>query len=293
VLANSSPETGGYFVDAFTQRMRDLGYVEGKDIVYDVRWAQGKGERLAELARELVALHPDVILTTITAGTLAARQATVSIPIVARGLSDPVGNGLARSLARPGRNVTGLADLNDDISPKRLELLRAAVPNLTRLVILQHPAEPASLLVKTVQEAGGTVGVDVVTMKVSTPAEIDVAFASMARGQVGGVIVAGVFLSVVQSRQVVDLALRHRMPTMFGVRRSVEIGGLMSYAVNILDTFRRAATYVDKILKGANPGDLPIEQATTLELVINLKTAKAIGVTIPQSLLLRADEVIQ
>jgi putative ABC transport system substrate-binding protein len=204
-----------------------------------------------------------------------------------------VASGLATSLARPGGNVTGLADLGYDAGPKRLELLLAVVPKGNRVVVLWLTADPQPALLKSMQAAAQTVGVDVRAIEVSSPPEIEAAFARTAREHVAGVITAGTVLAFAHRRQVADLAIRHRMPTMFGNRSGPEAGGLMSYGTDIADVFRRAATYVDKILKGAKPGDLPIEQPTRFELVINLKTAKALGIMIPQTVLLRADEVIE
>jgi putative tryptophan/tyrosine transport system substrate-binding protein len=293
-LAVSSPEAGGYLVDVFKRRMLELGYVEGKDVVYDLRWARGQAERFPELAQELVALHPNVIFASAgPAAVLAVQRVTRSIPIVGISLSDPVASGLANSLARPGGNVTGLSEQGYDISAKRLELLLAVVPKLNRVVVLRHPADPQALLPKILRNAAQSVGVDVVVMEVSSPDEIEAAFAHMTREHVGGVFPTGTTVNFAQRQLVADLAIRHRIPTMFANRAGPESGGLMSYGADITDVFRRAATYVDKILKGAKPGDLPIEQPTTFEFVINLKTAKGLGITIPLSLLLRADEVIQ
>lgn len=294
VLFGASPETSGFLLDAFLQRMRELGNIEGRDVVYEVRFAHGKIERMPELAKELVALHPDIIFTTITTGALAAQQATRSIPIVAVTVSDPVANGLAKSLARPELNFTGLTGLNFDLSPKRLEFLRTVLPKLSRIAVLKHPAEVANLLlVKQVQTAARTVGVEVVLYEAATLAEIDSALGRMTREDVGAVLFAGVSFSILYRRQVADLALKYRIPTVFDSREPVEAGGLMSYGIDLEDVFHRGAAYVDKILKGARPGDLPIEQATKIDLVINLNTAKALGLTIPQSLLLRADKVIE
>jgi putative ABC transport system substrate-binding protein len=294
MLASGNPETTGYLFDAFKQRMRDLGYVEGKDVVYETRWALGKLERLPELARELVALQPDLIFTGTGAVALTARQATTQIPIVFAYADDPVASGLAKSLARPGGNVTGLSSLASDTSPKLLELLLAAVPKLSRLAVLSQSTDPTTAAaLKNLQTAAQSVNVSVITFEASTPAEIESAFVRMAREHADAVFVSNSILFLIQRRQIADLALSHRIASIAGIREFPESGCLMNYGQNIADNFRGAATYVDKILKGAKPGDLPVEQATRFELVINLKTAKALGLAIPASLRLRADEVIE
>jgi len=295
VLASGSLETtGGQFVDVFKRRLRDLGYVEGKDVVYEIRWAHGKLERLPALAQELVTLNPDVILSMTGTAALAARQATTKIPIVFARSDDPVGIGLVNSLARPGGNVTGLSSLAGDTSPKLLEFLLAAVPKLSRLAVLSQSSDPTTApALKNLQTAAQSVNVNVIAIEASAPAEIDTAFARMTREHADAVSVSASHLFFVQRSQIADLALKHRMPSIFALREHSESGGLMSYGQNLADSYQRAATYVDKILKGAKPGDLPIEQATRLELVINLKTAKALGLTIPSSLRARADEVIE
>jgi len=295
VLASGSLETtGGQFVDVFKRRLRDLGYVEGKDVVYEIRWAHGKLERLPALAQELVTLNPDVILSMTGTAALAARQATTKIPIVFARSDDPVGIGLVNSLARPGGNVTGLSSLAGDTSPKLLEFLLAAVPKLSRLAVLSQSSDPTTApALKNLQTAAQSVNVNVIAIEASAPAEIDTAFARMTREHADAVSVSASHLFFVQRSQIADLAVKHRMPSIFALREHSESGGLMSYGQNLADSYQRAATYVDKILKGAKPGDLPIEQATRLELVINLKTAKALGLTIPSSLRARADEVIE
>jgi len=294
VMFGASPETSGFLLDVFMQRMRELGHIDGGDVVYDVRFARGKIESMPELAHELVAHHPDVFFTTITSGALAAQQATRSIPIVGVTVSEPVGNGLAKTLAQPGFNFTGLTGLNFDLVPKRLEFVLTALPKVSRVAILRHPAEVANLLlVKQMQTAARAFGVDVVVYEATTPAEIGVAFGRMYGEQVGAIFPAGISFSILFRREVAELALRYRVPTAFDSREPVEAGGLMSYGIDLEDVFRRGAVYVDKILKGARPADLPIEQATKLEFAINLKTAKALGLVIPQSLLLRADKVIE
>ena len=292
-LVASSPETVGTIFEVFKQRLAELGYVEGKDVEFEYRWAHGKAERFPQLAQELVVLQPDVILVTGgTGAALAAQQATKSIPIVVVFQADPVASGLAKSLARPGGNVTGLVDFTNEAAPKRLELLLAVVPKLRRLVVLWPAADPQAGLLKSLQAAAQTVGVDVVAIEVSS-SDIGASFTRMTREQVGAVLPVTAALAYAQRRELAELALRHRVPMMFTFRSGVVAGGLMSYGADLADFFRRAATYVDKILKGAKPADLPFEQPTKFEFVINLKTAKALGLTVPQSLLLRADELIQ
>jgi len=294
VLAGGTPETVGHFVDAFMRRLRELGYVEGKNVVYETRWAHGKLERLPELARELVALRPDVIFTMTGTVALAARRATTQIPIVFAVADDPVASGLANSLARPGGNVTGLSSLGSDTSPKLLELLLAAVPKLSRLAVLLQSTDPTTAAaLKNLQAAAQSVNVSVITTEASTPAEIESAFARMTHEQADAVFVSNSLLMFTQRRQIADLALKNRIASIGVQREYPESGCLMNYGQNLADNFRGAATYVDKILKGAKPGDLPIEQPTEFEFVINAKTAKALGLTVPQSLLIQADEVIR
>jgi putative tryptophan/tyrosine transport system substrate-binding protein len=294
VLGTSSPETGGYLVDAFTRRLRELGYVEGKNVGFEIRWARGHLERLPELAQELVALNPDVIFTTTGNGALAVRQATTQTPIVFGSSEDPVAGGLAQSLARPGGNATGLSTIGSDTSPKLLEFLLAAVPGLSRLAVLSDPSDATTTAaLKNLQTAAQSLNVDVIAFDAADPAEIESGFARMTREHAGAVLVSSATRFFFQRRLIADLALRHRLPSVSAMREITESGGLMSYDRNQAVSSQRAADYVDKILKGAKPGDLPIEKATRLELVINLKTAKALGLTIPQSLLLRADKVIR
>ena len=285
----SSPNT-----NAFLKGMRELGYVEDKNLVVEWRFAEGKFERLPGLAAELVRLQVDVIVTVGSTGIGAAQKATSTIPIVMATAGDPVVGGFVKSLARPGGNITGLSSMNDDIGAKLLDLLVSVVPKLSRVAVLVSPTSRTFRAIAESVEAGAQqAGVKTLVVEASTPQEIENAFSMMARENVGAVIVGASTFFVMQQRQIAELALKYQMPSVFGNRVNVEAGGLMSYAQNIADSFRRSATYVDKILKGAKPGDLPVEQPVTLELVVNLKTAKALGLTIPQSLLLRADEVIQ
>jgi len=293
VLAIGSPETNGYYIELIKQRLRELGYVEGKNAVFEIRWALGKAERLPELAHELVALKPDVIVTTRDSSALVAQRATTTIPIVFASSGDPVASGLVKSLARPGGNVTGVASLAIDASPKLLELLLAVVPKLSRAAVLWNPDSVNPGWLKNLQAAAQNLSVNLLQMDVQVPAEIENAFARMTREHAEGVIVENHVSFLFERRQIAELATRHRMPSVCLIREYVEAGCLMCYGQTSVASFRLAAAYVDKILKGAKPGELPVEQPNVFELVVNLKTAKALGLTIPQSLLLRADEVIQ
>ncbi len=274
--------------------MRELGYVEGKNLVIEWRFAEGKYERLPALAAELVQLKVDVIVSHTTPGTQALQRATRTIPIVTTSISDPIASGFTTSLARPDKNVTGLSIMTVDLGPKQLELLKAMLPALSRVAVVMDPALSFhATVLKSVRAAAQAMGIQVVPVQAGSPQEIERAFEKMAREGVNAAIVPASSLYLQQRRQIAELEVRHRVPTMQVNRDMVEIGCLMAYGTNIADSYRRAASYVDKIFKGAKPGDLPIEQPTQFELVINLKTAKALGITIPQSILLRADRVIQ
>ena len=276
----------------FPQGLRELGYVEGKNIAIDWRFADGKYERLPGLAAELVQLRVDVIVAVGSAEVIAAQKATTSIPIVIGGVGDPVALGLVASLSRPGGNVTGLSNLAVDVSSKNLEFLLAIVPKLPRVAVLRNPTNPAnSLAVKQIQAAARTTGVSVSVFEATSASEIDTAFRAIARAHVGALILALDPYFLTQARQIAELATKNRLPAIFPYRQYVEVGGLMSYGLDV--GFRRAASYVDRIIKGAKPADLPIQQPTRFYLVINRKTVKALGLTIPQELLLRADEVIE
>ena len=285
----STPLLNSY-LDPFKQGMRELGYIEGETFVFEPRWTLGKVE---ELAKELAAFKPDVILTA-EGIVRAAQQAAPTVPIVLIYSGDPVASGFAKSLARPGGNVTGLATLNQDTSPKLLELLLAVVPKPRGVAVLANPSVPSyAAVLKNLQNAARQAKVELLPIEVRNATEIDSGFARLAREKVRAVVVLGDSLIYAQRRQIADLALKYEVASVYPAKEHVLAGGLMSYGVNLLDNFRRAAAFVDKILKGAKPGDLPIEQATTLELVINLKTAKSLGLTIPPSVLLRADQVIE
>jgi len=284
--------------EAFLQGLRDLGYVEGRNIVIEYRSADGKPERLPALAAELVALKVDVLFAGGgTLPALAAKQATSTLPIVFADAADPVTSDLVTNLARPGANVTGLFALAAELVGKRLELLKQAVPGSSRVGVLWQPGGLGERterdMLNAAEVAARALGVRLQFVAARGPADIDRAFAEMTREHVEALAVFPSSMLFADRRHVIDLAAKNRLPAMYLTRQYVEAGGLMSYAPNVPDLFRRAATYVDKILKGANPGDLPVEQATKFELVINLKTAKALGLTIPPSVLARADEVIQ
>ena len=270
-----------------------LGFVEGKNIIIEYRWAEGKYERLPGLAAELVQMKVDVIVAASTPAVQAAQQATTTIPIVMVRTGDPVGSGFVASLSRPGRNITGLSNINVDVSSKYLELLRVAVPKLSRVTVLVNPGNPNHPnFLKRIQATEKTNSVKISPAQASTESQGGLPFGG-GRGGGGGFFLWPDAFFLAQARRIAELAAQQRLPTMFWNREPVESGGLMSYGQNIAEHYYRAATYVDKILKGAKPGDLPVEQPTKIELVINLKTAKAIGLTIPQELLLRADKVIE
>ena len=288
----SALDTGRY--DAFVQGMHELGYIEGKNVVIETRFGDGKVERVPGLAAELVRLKVDVIVATGSQTYSVLRHATTTIPIVVTVTADPVIEGLATSLARPGGNFTGLADTAGEHGPKELELLMATVPKLSRVGVLLNPnnvAHPDQ--VKRLTSAAQGVGVQVVRAEASTVAEIEPGFAALARERADAVVLFGDSFFVQQFQQIAQAAFKHRVPSIAWIHDYAQAGGLMSYGADVVDNFRRAATYVDKILKGARPGELPFEQPARYTLAINLKTAKALGLTIPQSLLLRADEVIQ
>ncbi len=281
-------------VEALRAGLRDLGYVEGKNIVIEFRWAEGKYERLPGFAAELVQLKVDVIVVAATPAIKAAQRATTTIPIVMAQAADPVGAGFIASLARPGGNITGLSDINVDLSSKYLELLRVAVPKLSRVAVLVNPGHPHHPdFLKNIQTAAKTTGVNVLPVQASTTSQFEAAFGAMTRAHAGALIVLPDGLFRTHVGRITEFAAKNHLPTMFWSRELVEAGGLMSYGQNLAEHYRRVATYVDKILKGAKPADLPVEQPTKFELVINRKTAKAIGLTIPQELLFRADKVIE
>jgi putative ABC transport system substrate-binding protein len=283
--------------EAFLQGLRDLGYVEGRNVVIEIRSAEGKFERLPALAAELVALKVDVILATGTPASLAAEQATRTLPIVFVAAADPVTSGFVTSLARPGGNITGLFNLAPELVGKCLEQLTQAVPGVSRVAALWQPGGQGERMdkdmLKAADVAARTLGLRLQFVEARGPADFDRAFSEMTRARAGALTVLPSPMFLSERRRLADLAAKNRLPAVYPSRESVDAGGLMSYGPDLADLFRRAATYVDKILKGAKPGDLPVEQPTKFELVINLKTAKALGLIIPPSLLQRADEVIQ
>jgi putative tryptophan/tyrosine transport system substrate-binding protein len=292
-LGASTRSAENQWIAAFVQRLRELGWIDGRTVAIEYRWAQGRSEDFAEIAAEFVRLKVDVVVTWGTASTIAAKQATSVIPVVTAAMGDPLGTGIVASLARPGGNVTGLSAVVTDLAGKRLEFLREVVRGLRRLTILFNVDAPASLLdMRAAQAAADTVGLQVATSAIRQSKDIAPTFDAL-KGPADALYVCTdpvVFTNLVRIN---ILAAAARVPTMHGRREYVEAGGLMSYGVNFPDLFRRAGDYVDKILRGAKPADLPVEQPTKFEFVINLTTAKALGLTIPESFLMRADEVIE
>jgi putative ABC transport system substrate-binding protein len=288
----SAIETGRYKL--FVQGMRELGYTEGKDFVIEARYADGVRERLPGLAAELVQAKLEVIVATGTPVYQALQKATKTIPVIITTSPDPIRDGFAASLARPGGNFTGLSSSNADAIAKHVELMKTAVPKLSRIAVLMNPKNAGSFpQLKSLQAAAQKTGLQVLPVEASTPDDIERGFVTMVKERAGAVIFPGDSFFLQQVKQIAELAVKHRLPSIYVTREYPEADGLMSYGQNITENFRRAATYVDKILKGAKPGDLPIEQPTIFELIVNLKTAKAIGLTIPQELMLRADRVIE
>jgi ABC-type uncharacterized transport system substrate-binding protein len=279
----------------FQQGLRDLGWVEGQNYEINRRFAEGQYDALPRLADELVRLGVDTIVASPTPAALAAKSATATIPIVGIGFDNPIENGLVASLARPGGNVTGLSyGAGPEIFGKDIELLRAMVPELRRVAVLSNSAGPNhALMISNVTSAARALGVELLLLDVSSPGELEGAFMTMANERVGALFVFGDPMFGVHRARLAELAVQYRLPSMHTNRPHVEAGGLMCYGPSFSDLWRRAAAYVDKILKGARPADLPVEQPTKFELIINLRTAKAIGIEIPQSMLLRADEVIE
>ena len=282
------------FLEVFFQELRRLGYVEGQNIAFEFRSAEGGVDRLPDLAAELVRLNVNVIFASATGAALAAKNATSKIPIVFTAVSYPVGSGLVASLARPGGNITGLTNLTTDLSAKRLELLKEAFPDVSPVAVLSNPKDPISgPILQEVETAARALAVKLQLFEVRDPKEFDSALSGMTRARAGSLLVLTSQMFLRQRARIVDIAAKHRLPTMFWTAEFVAAGGLMSYGTNNTDLYRRAATYVDKILKGAKPADLPVEQPMKFELVINLKAAKQIGLTIPPNVLARADRVIR
>ena len=294
-LGNSSPSLEPDLVDAFRQGLREYGYTEGQNISIEYRWAEGRYERFPALVADLVGLKVDVIVTAGTPGALAAKKATKTIPIVMTVSGDAVGTGLVDSLARPGGNVTGSTTIVQELEGKRLELLKEVIPRLSRVAVLTNPANPLNQIVlKQTQLAASALHLKLgPIVGVKRVAELDGAFATISRDRPDALVLLADRFLLAERVRIVELAEQRRLPTMYPYREMVKAGGLMSYSPSYPDLFRRAATFVDKILKGAKPADLPVEQPTKFELVINLKTAKALGLTIPQTLMLRADQIIE
>jgi ABC-type uncharacterized transport system substrate-binding protein len=293
-LGTSSASLEPELVKAFREGLRDLGYVEGQNILIEYRWAEGNYQRFPDLVADLVNLKVDLILTAGTPGALAAKRATQTIPIVMAVTGDAVGTGLISSLARPGGNLTGLTTMVPDLEGKRLEILREVVPKLTTLVVLLNTANPLTAIQwKQTQISAKTLGIQLQPVELRRPEEFRDAFAKVARQRPDGITMVADRFLLAHRMQIVDFVAKTRLPAIYPYRDFVVAGGLMSYSPSYEDLFRRSATYVDKILKGAKPSDLPIEQPTKFELLVNMKTAKTLGVPIPPSLLLRADQVVE
>ena len=281
-------------IEAFRHGLRDLGYVEGRNITIEYRFAEGQDDRLPALVAELIRLHVDIMVTDGEEAILAAQHATTTIPIVMAVSSDPVGIGFVASLARPGGNITGLSFMLTEVSGKRLELLQEAVPKLSHVAVLWNPTNPNSILgFKETQTAAHALGLPLQSLEVRGPDEFDQAFAAMTREHADALVVLSNPLFFSHRRQLAELAVKHRLPAIFLFREYVEAGGLMAYGANLHAMYRRAAYYVDRILKGTKPADLPVEQPVQFELVINLKTAQALDLPIPPTLLFQADEAIK
>jgi putative ABC transport system substrate-binding protein len=292
-LGANTPSVQGRWIAAFVQRLRELGWVEGRNVAIEYRWAETRFERSPEIIAEFVRLKVDVIVTHATANILAAKQGTSVIPIVFAAVGDPVGIGVVDSLARPGGNITGLSNQFTDAAGKRVELLREVVPGLRRLAVLANVGiANAALEIGEVEAAARTIGLEVATSEIRRAEDIAPAFVAL-KGRAEALYVFGEPLANTNRARISALALDARLPTMAGFREIVDAGGLISYGANLADQFRRAADFVDRILRGTKPGDMPVVQPTKFELVINLKTAKALGLDIPPTLLARADEVIE
>jgi putative ABC transport system substrate-binding protein len=294
-LSNSTADSLPHLLEAFRQGLRDLGWVEGHNLVIDYRFAEGRFERLPELAAELVRIKVDVIVAAASAAAVAAKNATDTIPIVMVSAGDPVGLGLIASLSHPGGNVTGLSySAGLGTITKGLELIRETLPAVRKVAVLFNPANPAqALAIKDLKTAAVPLGMQLQPLEARGPDAFDGAFAAMAKERVGALLVVAEGTFIRHRAQLADLAAKNRLPTIHGTRENVEAGGLIHYGPDLRDQSRRGAAYVDKILKGAKPADVPVEQPTKFELVINLKTAKTLGLTVPPTLLARADEVIE
>ena len=293
-LGNSTAALEANLVGPFREGLRDLGYVEGRNVLIEYRWAEGKYDRFPALIGELLALKVAVIVTAGTPATLAVKKATTSVPLVMAAVGDPVGTGIVPSLSHPGGNITGLTAISTEMDAKRLELLREVVPSVSYIALLWNAGSPLQVLAeKQVQAAAQVLRMRVLSLGVKTEEEIKSALAVMARERPDALLVLADRLLLHHRALIMDFATRHRLPGVHAYRELVEAGGLMSFGPSYADMHKRAAYFVDRILKGAKPGDLPVERPLTFELVINLKTARALGLTIPQSLLQRADQVIE
>ena len=291
-----NPTSSSFFlprVEAFRRRLRELGYIEGQNIVFEYRYAEGKQDRFPELAAELVRLKVDVLVTAGTPAARAAKNATATIPIVFAGASDPLGTGIVSSLAQPGGNITGLSLMVPDLDGKRLELLKEAVPKVARVAFLWQPGGRRNLPLTKMEAAAKALGLKLLSLEVRSLDDFEGAFARAKKERAQALITTTGGRINTQQRRVLDFAAKNRLPTIYHYSEFVEAGGLMSYGPDNTDVWRRAATYVDKILKGAKPADLPVQQATKFEFIVNLNAAKQIGLTIPPNVLARADRVIK
>jgi putative ABC transport system substrate-binding protein len=293
-LGNSTPALEANLVGPFREGLRELGYVEERNIVIEYRWAEGQYERFPVLIAELLARKVDVIVTAGTPATQAVKKATTSVPLVMVAVGDPVATGIVASLKRPGGNITGLTSISEDLEGKRLELLREVLPTVSRVAVLWNPDNQTLLAeLKEIRAAAQVLGMKVQALEVRTPGELEETFKALVRERPGALLVMADRLFLHNRQRIMDFAIKQRLPGVYAYRELVEAGGLMSFGPSYPGMHRRAATYVDKILKGVDPADLPVERPTTFELVINLKTAKVLGLTIPPSLLQRADQVIE
>ena len=293
-LGNSTAALEANLVGPFREGLRDLGYVEGRNVLIEYRWAEGKYERFPALIGELVALNVDVIVTAGTPATLAVKKATTSVPIVMVAVGDPIGTGIVPSLSQPGGNITGLTSISPELDGKRLELLREVFPDVSHVAVLWNADSPLQFVgERRTHAAAEVLHIKVLSLGVRNEEGLEKAFAAIARERPGALLVLADRLFLHHRARIMDFATKHRLPGVHAYRELVEAGGLMSFGPNYAEMHRRAAYFVDRILKGAKPGDLPVERPATFELVINLKAAKALKLTIPQAVLLRADDVIQ
>jgi putative tryptophan/tyrosine transport system substrate-binding protein len=294
LLSPFSPSDAALWNQAFLRGLRDLGWVDGKSIIIEYRYAEGQNDRLPGLVADLIRLKVDIIVTAVTNDTLVAKNATREIPIVMAAAGDPVATGIVESLARPGGNITGLSQMNPDLTGKRLALLKEIAPNVSSVAVLLNPDDPISALgLNEIRLPARQLGVEVHALEVRSTADLDQALHAAAAARAGALAIMPNPVFVTNLKRIADFALQNKLPSMFHLREFADDGGLVSYGVDRSDLYRRAATFVDKILKGAKPADLPIEQPTKFDLAINLKTAKALGLTVPPLLLATADEVIE